>query len=321
MLFMRARKPLTFALLLAITAGGVFYAATQSWGETDTVTVAVEAPSLNPLVDRAVPANLLPSLAQAKLDRPKPYKDRCHTQQDLEKSSSPCEYGNLQSPTSIVLFGDSHALSWFPALERLAIKKNWKLVSLTMSSCWPSDIPAWNSTTNKLMSNCSIWRTDTLNDIVKMKPEMIFVTGTRGFTTVDKKNKVLLGDQRTKAWEDGMLRTIDKLKKASSKVVLLSDTPISSFDAPICLQESSQSIERCATPYGKSVSLIWLTEEKHVAEKEGITWVNPTPWICATEPCSPLSGRYEIFVDKGHLTASFAWTLEKPLWTLLSSES
>jgi len=318
---MRVKKQLIFALLLTITLGGGLYATTQSWGETDTVTVEVEAPPLLPLVDRAIPSNLLPSLTQAKLDRPKPYKDRCHTQQDLEKSLRPCEYGNLQSRTTIVLFGDSHALSWFPALERLAIKKDWKLVSLTMSSCWPSDIPAWNATTNKLMPNCAIWRAVTLKDIIKMKPQMIFITGTRGFTTVDKNNNVLVGDQRTKAWEDGMLRTIDTLKQASSKVILLSDTPISIFDAPSCLKENPRSIAQCATPYSKSVSLSWLTEEKHLAEKEGILWVNPTPWICATDPCSPLSGRYELFVDKGHLTASFAWTLEKPLWAMLSGGS
>lgn len=316
---MTARLKVAIGVGLFALLGGTLYGSSQSWGESDTATAVVTAPTLIPLEDRAVPFNLLPQLSAAKKDRPTPYVDRCHTQQDLTKSNLPCEYGNLDSKTTIVLFGDSHALSWFPAIERLAIAKKWKLVSLTMSSCWPADIPAWNSTTNELMPNCALWRADTLNDIVKMKPSMIFVTGTRGFSTVDKSNKVLLGDARTKVWEAGIIHTLDKLKRASTRIVLIGDTPVSIVDAPICLQSHLKSIESCATPFAKAVSLSWLTEEKHVSDLEKITFADPTPWICSTEPCSPLSGRYEIFVDKGHLTATFARTLERPLWAQVSS--
>ena len=316
---MKARGKVAIGLAIALVAA---FPITRSLADSETSTVqSLQISPPTALVDRAIPANLQPSLAAVKTDRPKPYKDRCHTQQDLERSQSACEYGNLKSKTTIVLFGDSHALSWFPALERLAIAKDWKLLSLTMSSCWPADIPAWNSTTNKLMPNCAIWRTDALNDIAKLKPSMVFVTGTRGFTTVDKSNKVLLGDDRTAAWEAGMDRTLTKLKKASSEVVFISDTPISKYDAPVCLAEHTQSIASCATPFDKSVSTSWLTEEAKVAQSENVTWVNPTSWICSTDPCSPLSGRYEIFVDKGHLTASFAWTLERPLWKQLTTNN
>lgn len=292
--------------------------ATETWADTDTAT-SVSAPVLIQLEDRAIPNNLIPSIWNAKNDRPTPYKDRCHTQQNLIQSDSPCEYGNLDSDTTIVLFGDSHALSWFPAIEKLAIAKNWKLVSLTMSSCWPADIPAWNTTTNKLMPNCMVWRDQTLTDIIAMKPAMIFVTGTRGFATIDKKSKVLQGSARTIAWEAGMIRTLDKLKKASTQVVMIGDNPISIYDVPECLKQNQKSVAKCSTPFAKAVSLPWLTEEQRVANIEKVTWVDPTSWICSTEPCSPLSGRYEIFVDKGHLTATFAAQLEKPLWKQLTT--
>jgi len=277
-------------------------------------------PSLPALVDQPVPANVTPSISGIAADRPTPYKDRCHTQQDLTKSESTCVYGNLKSKTTIVLFGDSHALSWFPAIERLALAKKWKLVSLTMSSCWPADILAWNSTKNALMANCTIWRTDTVHDILAMKPKMIFVAGTRGFTTVDGDMNLILGDARTATWEAGMVRTLDDLKRASNLVVYLADTPVSSVDSPTCLRAHRSSIAACATPYAKAVSAKWLAEEQHVATTEGVIWIDPTPWICSTEPCSPLSGKYIIYVDSGHLAASFARTLEKPLWAEITSQ-
>jgi hypothetical protein len=279
---------------------------------------AQDAPLPSTLIDRPVPLNMIPTIALAKSDRPKPYSDRCHTQQNLSKSLSTCEYGNLKSKTSIVLFGDSHALSWFPAIEKLAIAKGWKLISLTMSSCWPADIPAWNSTTHELMPNCTIWRDATINDLLKIKPKAIFISGTRGFSTIDENNQVLSGDSRTAAWESGMRSTLMQLKTATQNLVYISDTPMSIFDVPECLRLHPKSIAACATPFSKSVSLDWLAEEEKVANLENAIWVNPTSWICTTDPCSPLVGRYEIFVDKGHLTASFAATLEKPLWAKIS---
>ncbi len=275
-------------------------------------------PTLAALVDRPVPSSAKPPLAFVKNDRPKPYIDRCHTQQNLTASEVSCFYGNAKSSHVIVLFGDSHALSWFPAIAVLAKAKNWGFYSLTMSSCWPADIPAWNSTKNILMTNCSIWRKNTLKQISSIHPEMTFVGGTRGFSTVDAKGNVLTGDVRTAVWEAGMTRTLKSLKASSKSVIYLGDTPSSSFDVPACLMAHKNSIASCSTPFAKAVSVSWLVEEKHVADTLGVTWVDPTPWICTTNPCSPLSGNYIIYIDGAHLAATFSATLERPLWAFLT---
>ena len=319
---MKASRAGAFALLGAASALLILIGTTPvGAADTTTADTMTQSNQLPSLIDSPLPSNLVPTLSGAKTDRPKPYQDRCHTQQNLEKSLSTCEYGNLKSKTSIVLFGDSHALSWFPAIERLAIAKKWKLISLTMSSCWPADIPAWNSTTNQLMPNCPIWRNETLDDIAQIKPYLTFVAGTRGFTTVDQNNTVLLGIDRTTAWEAGMVRTLDKLKSASKLLVYLGDTPVSLVDVPSCLAAHRLHIAECATPYAKSVSTSWITEEQKVAMMEKAIWVDPTSWICTTDPCSPLVGRYQIFVDKGHLTATFAATLERPLWAQVTASN
>jgi len=291
---------------------------TASVSITSTTPAPIPMPTLSPLVDRPVPVFLKPSIANAKNDRPTPYKDRCHTQQNLTASQVSCFYGDSKSSKAIVLFGDSHALSWFPAIQVLARAKDWGFYSLTMSSCWPADIPAWNSTTQILMKNCAIWRKNTLKQITSIHPYMIFVAGTRGFSTIDDQGNVIKADARTSVWDAGMTRTLQSLKSSSKQVVYLGDTPVSDFIVPDCLAAHKNSITACSTPFAKAVSQSWLAEEKHVAESVGATWVNPTPWICTTNPCSPLMGNYLIYVDGGHLTATFAATLEKPLWAFLT---
>jgi hypothetical protein len=287
---------------------------------TPTSTIPVLPPLiLPPTVDRPVPGNLKPALKNVPKDRPTPYFDHCHTQQNLTVSTAKCIYGNLTSKTPIVLFGDSHALSWFPAVEQLAKIKKWRLYSLTMSSCWPADIPAWNATTNKLMTNCAIWRNNTLKQIVKLHPAIILVSGTRGFATIGANGAVLRGDARANAWQAGMKRTISRLKLASKHVYLLSDTPALNIDPVFCLAINRSSILECSTPVSDAVSTTWLSIEKDIAATEKIAWIDPTSWICPTDPCSPISGNTLIYVDGGHLTATFARTLEKQLVKKISA--
>ena len=270
------------------------------------------------LVDQQVGDSLAAKLSSTSTDMPKPYKDRCHVQQNLATTTASCLYGNLQSKTTIVLFGDSHALSWFPAIEKLAIAKKWRLLSLTMSSCWPASIPAWNPVTNILMNNCATWRKSALQEIAQHKPLITFVTGTRGFTTIDSQGNILEGEAKTAAWRSGMTTTLSAIKKVSKNTVMISDTPISLYSLTDCLSYSLDSIAYCATSASTAINNEWLTIERDTAAALGILWINPTEWICSTDPCSPISGDRVIYRDGGHLTASFAVLLEAPLWAELS---
>jgi peptidoglycan/LPS O-acetylase OafA/YrhL len=71
--------------------------------------------------------------------RPTPYDDGCHL--NYRESLSPlCEFGKIDSARTVVLYGDSHAVQWFPALEKLAREKGFKLVTLTKSACPSIDV-------------------------------------------------------------------------------------------------------------------------------------------------------------------------------------
>jgi hypothetical protein len=266
------------------------------------------------MLDEQTPSAYKPSVTVASTDTPKPYLDHCHVEQNLTATKASCIYGNPNSKTTIVLFGDSHALSWFPAIEQIAINHKWKLVSLTMSSCWPSSIPAWNPVTNELMKNCSIWRTATLKKIATLHPYLTFVAGTRGFETIDSKGNVLTGSSRQKVWNKGMNATLSALKSASQNLVYLSDYPDSLYAPEDCLGLNPKILFVCGTDLADAISVNWLNVERVTALNNGAIWINPTEWLCNTAPCSPLMNGYIIYRDGGHLTSTFARTLAAPLW-------
>jgi hypothetical protein len=274
----------------------------------------------SPLLDSRVPSNPIPALSKVIADRPIPYQDRCHVQQNLNATDAECIYGNPSGDTSIVLYGDSHALSWFTPIEKLASIKGWKFYSYTMSSCWPADIVPFNSTKYEVMENCEHWRTDTINTIKQIKPYMVLVSGTRGFTTLDENGLVPIGSERTSIWVDGMTRTLQALHSATKNLVYIADVPSARDDVVTCLIAHPESIKACSLTRAAAISTSWLNKENQVATDNGAIFVDPTDWICSTDPCSPLQGRYVKYVNAGHLTATYMRLLEAPLWRVINTK-
>ncbi|WP_409474085.1 hypothetical protein [Streptomyces sp. HC307] len=66
-----------------------------------------------------MPRNLSPSLPDIKKQRSAVYRDSCHVNYAATVSPA-CAYGDRSSDKVVVLYGDSHATQWFPAVERLS---------------------------------------------------------------------------------------------------------------------------------------------------------------------------------------------------------
>ena len=265
--------------------------------------------------DSLVPENLIPALIAADSDRPLPYNDRCHTQQNLPPSTKACLYGDLNGTRTMVLFGDSHALAWFPAVEQVALANHWKLLSLTMSACTPADIPAFDRATNAVMQNCTLWRNQSIAKIIAAKPYVVLVTGTRGFVTSDENGNLIGGLQAAPQWEAGMNRTLAKLKTASPHVVMIMDIPQSKYDPKLCLSQTPESTLACATPLSYAISPPGQAEEGKIATQNNVKIIDPTLWVCPTDPCPVVTGNLLIYLDAGHLTATYASALSQLLNT------
>ena len=98
------------------------------------------------------------SLAQI-LEKPKVYLDGCHVNNG-EVLSGTCTYGP-NSPAKVVLFGDSHAAQWMPALEKMAYAENFQLISLTKSAC-PGPAVAKVETGAYKNADCTEWRKNSI---------------------------------------------------------------------------------------------------------------------------------------------------------------
>jgi len=322
------------AVLIVVLAFGVDYSATavlrnkhgvasasEQRNFIDNLLIPTTPKKVIPLraatVDFPVPPELQPDLLNAGTDRPISYADRCHTQMNLKASTKPCIYGDTTSNTTVVLFGDSHALEWFPALNQVAKENKWKLLSLTMSACSPADIPAYNPSTESLMENCPIWRVASIKRIIAAHPYMVLIASTRGFET-EANGVVVNGTQRTAVFEAGMNKTISQLKGSGARVLMMSDTPVVAQDPLVCLSAHPQSTLACATPVAKAISNDWIAIETQIASQNSIQLIKPQMWVCPTDPCPVVIGNILTYFDAGHMTATFAQALAGELKTTIA---
>ena len=286
-------------------------ASTPSRGATPTPAATLAA-TLPPLAAAPVPRDLVPPLATASDDLPVIYADDCHL--DVAGvTPGDCVFGDPDGAATVVLFGDSHAAQWFPALERLATEHGWRLVSITKSACATADIDIWAEIVKRAYDECSHWREAAFGRMATERPDLVVVSDSRGYKAMVDGVAVPVAEVRGK-WDAASGRTLERLKTLARHVVVIGDTPRANADPPACLSANLDDATACAIPFANAVNREWTVGEAAVASAAGVAFIDPTPWVCRTDPCPAVTGRLLVFRDQHHLTATYARALAERLF-------
>lgn len=216
--------------------------------------------------------------------KPKNNGDGCHIH--VRQTVSPlCEYGDTTSDQVIVLYGDSHAAQWLPALDIIGKKRGIKIVSLTKSAC-PSAEVIKELSSQYIVDDCQAFRDSSVKRIQKTKPLAVIMTGMKPFTApysdVSSRNW----------WMAGEAIAYERIKSATNFPLYLTDTPLPQVDIPDCLVAGRG--EKCDG--AKKVS-------PEVAP--GLIPIDPTPWLC-DRTCPAIVDGIIAYRDKSHLTVAMS---------------
>jgi len=248
-----------------------------------------------------------PREAETEVNRPRMYADGCHL--DLPEVESPeCVYGNPSSDTTVVLFGDSHAMQWFPALNRLASERDWRLVGFTKSACPPAEVHIYSAGLRREYRECDEWRKQTLDRIVKQEHPDLIVTSSLSTYRPREDGRRLGGNASEDAMVDGYVSTLSKLRATGAPVVLIEDVPHPDKNVPECVSRSLDNLERCAFPKSKALGFPPVNSLA-AAEVEGVRLIDPTPMVCPEKKCPSVIGDALVYRNGAHLTATYVRTL------------
>ena len=250
-----------------------------------------------------LPRNLTPKFETAAAERSAPQLEGCHV--GLTGGFRPetdCEYGVLDAPRTMVLFGDSHALQWFPAMEDMADRRGWRLIVYTRSACSPADVALEERRSQRRYTECDTWRRQMLARIAAIGPDLVVVSSSVNYRAL------LTGDpvDPDAVWRGGWHRVLKKLKQSSGAVAMLGDTPFLTGEPTDCLATRPAAIGSCAAPADMVVlEPGWRRIERAAAAANGVPVVDPLPWLCA-ERCPLVVGNRMVYRDSNHLTAAYA---------------
>jgi peptidoglycan/LPS O-acetylase OafA/YrhL len=264
---------------------------------------ATPSPRPKPLLSGPLPSGLLPSLAAARDDEDRLVRDGCAL--TLQGSEPPdCVYGDKDGLLTVALVGDSHAMHWFPAFERLAKLRHWRLVPFTKYSCVFVDMRIWSDYLKREYTECETWRERVIAKLRQLKPDLVVISSNKWFATIASRD----GEPKRQG-----AALADLIERIPSPVAILVDTPRSDHDVPACLARNRKAIERCTTP--KAVAFGWRHRIREVEARRltGAPLIDMSKSICATDPCPAIIGRRMVYRDHHHLTATFAASLARDL--------
>jgi peptidoglycan/LPS O-acetylase OafA/YrhL len=247
-----------------------------------------------------------PNPLEAQNDRSREFTDGCLVGTEGTTSNT-CTYGDLESEHTIVLFGDSHAMQYFPALEVLAERHHWRLVALTKRECPPGEVKVRSQIDAREYSQCDAWRENSLRRIEgEDKGTMVVMSGDAEYTPYDDGGGQLKGAAAADALESGYIATLERLDGAGFKPVVIRDNPASEHDVPSCVSENLDDLEACAFPWVRDKNKEF---DVRAARATGTHLIDVTPEVCPSDLCRAVIGDALVFRDKAHLTATYARTL------------
>ena len=268
---------------------------------------AVGAPALHRGgAPQASARRLRPRPLDADADRGRSFYDGCLVDKPATQSP-PCAYGDRSSRTTVVLFGDSHAMQWFPGLEPAA-RHRWRLVQLTKSGCPPQDVRVALPRSLRAYPACDTWRAYALRRIERVeRPAMIVVSASVNYTVLDG-GRALGRDASTRALVAGYARTLARLRAMARRVVVLIDPPRPPFDIPSCVSEAMRALRRCAFARGPAVARARATRDA-VGRLPGVRVIDGVNRFCLARLCPAVIGNVIVYRNTGHITASYMRTL------------
>jgi peptidoglycan/LPS O-acetylase OafA/YrhL len=252
-----------------------------------------------------VPVNLDPKLANAAKSVPVIVSNGCNLQHAGTKSK-PCIYGDVTSKTTVVLFGDSHAAAWFPALQVISVQQHWRLVDLTKAGCPPPEASILYTGTSPY-PQCTAWRRNAMAQIAGLHPLLVVADWARYLEEPEARTLAGVPTGHGSAWLNGVAAIFAFLHRAATHVVFMSDTPTLNQLAPDCVSAHLDDVEACTSTRLDAVRLpVVKHQELVLAQQAHVVAVDPDSWFCTPTRCPVIVGNILLYRDNAHMTP--AWS-------------
>ncbi len=207
---------------------------------------------------------------------------------------SGCVFGDTRSHEDVVLFGDSHARMWLPAIEPIARAEHLKLIVIGRNGC-----PLAVHRISRLFGGCaSVVDTD-IQVINHLAPAAVILA-----------DRTTYPGATATQWQAGLTDTIDRLRPSRARIAVIGDIQV--FNAGVvsellqCLSAHATAVQDCSVPNPNVAAPGQEQAERRATALAGDLYVDPTPWLCTASACSPVIGGNIVYWDAFHVSWEYS---------------
>ena len=243
----------------------------------------------------------------------------------LDTSAPGCVHGDPNGTRTVVVWGDSHAWMWLPALDAIGRDSQTQMVQFNKSSCGPPDMRIWLDRLRRAYPECDDFRRFVEGRIEALHPDVVVLTG------AIKGVRIVAGDHGTpqgvdEAWTTGLATTLRAVAPYTGQIVVIGDIAYPAQEPVDCLSAHAGDFHACDTPRFGAVDEYGLPagvfddhnlQEQQVVEQNGARYVSVTRWFCTDSVCPAVVGGLAVYRDNFHVSPNYAYWLSNALGTAM----
>jgi peptidoglycan/LPS O-acetylase OafA/YrhL len=250
---------------------------------------------------------VLPPPADAHAGMPAYWTQGCLV---AETTAAPkaCVYGDKTNPSlTVALVGDSIAGNWFPALQTLALRYHWKLVTDMHAVCTFTATWLFERATNGPYTACHEWGVSVLHDLLtSIHPNVVITSDLADLGSLANHQ---VGQQAYADIATGMADYWTQLEHAGISVVPIEETPTMSFYPPDCVAEYGASSAKCEVPIAKAIRSDPPTVRATRLMAGEVSLIDMNKFVCEPTECPSVVGNVLVYFDAHHLTSNYSNTM------------
>jgi peptidoglycan/LPS O-acetylase OafA/YrhL len=229
--------------------------------------------------------------------------DELHAIPNPIKNAARCIYGDKTATKTAVIYGDSVAISWAPAIIKALAPEGYRVEIYANQQC-PTSAVAVHYGDGAPMKDCDQFRNWAIETIRTTHPDLVIISNSVG--TLTRLNSGARGTAAASEWATGTQSTLEKISSSASRVVVLSAPPQSAGGFAKCAGRFSHPSDcvTAVTPLDREMRQI----DAQVAKRfDNVNAISTSMWFCVDDQrCPSFIGHTPILADGSHLTRNFS---------------
>ncbi|SEP22853.1 acyltransferase family protein [Trujillonella endophytica] len=227
-----------------------------------------------------------------------------------EANVDDCTFGTGTAGRTLVILGDSMAISWLPGIR--AALPDWTVVTMTYHACPAAQVSVVHDDSGAGFTDaCDDHHEWAMAEVARLRPAVVVLSSVGN--SIERLASGAEGPGALQEWTGGLAGTVEELSASAGRVVVLADPP-----------GREQTLAECATrlssPSDCDSSVPDAYLRRVVAESAAVAalgrpvpaveYVRTEPWFCAADGrCPAFVGTTTVYADKLHITRQFSGLL------------